>query len=233
MRSSHRWTGWSSRSRSSASSLRSSRSEGCRPGCSRCAASPSRPRASWIGWSCPPGKRTPPRYLAQGLGSSALARRRSHRWIDATALLTELTDIRASVHKGPYFAWLPSFVRAALSMDDLVLAERLAKDLEPRSPYAQHAVVAIGAALAESRGELEPAADGYADVAARWSAFGVVPEQAFALLGQGRCLVGLDRSTQAGSVLRQARRSSAPRRGAVARGDRRAAVGHASRGMSA
>ena len=52
---------------------------------------------------------------------------------------------------------------------------------------------------------LQAAADAYADAAERWERFGVVPEQAFALLGQGRCLVGLSRPTEAAPVLQQAR----------------------------
>jgi hypothetical protein len=39
----------------------------------------------------------------------------------------------------------------------------------------------------------------------RWQAFGVVPEQAFALLGQGRTLTQLDRTNEATAVLQQAR----------------------------
>jgi hypothetical protein len=41
--------------------------------------------------------------------------------------------------------------------------------------------------------------------AVRWKRFGVVPEQAFALLGEGRCLVALDRPTEAAAPLRRAR----------------------------
>ena len=69
--------------------------------------------------------------------------------------------------------------------------------LEPRTPYAEHALVAANAALTEARGDLQAAADAYADAADRWERFGVVPEQAFALLGQGRCLLGLSRPTEA------------------------------------
>ena len=51
----------------------------------------------------------------------------------------------------------------------------------------------------------QAAADGYADAAQRWQTFGVVPEQAFALLGQGRCLVALGHMTEAAQPLRLAR----------------------------
>ena len=49
-----------------------------------------------------------------------------------------------------------------------------------------------------------------------WDRFGVVPEQAFALLGQGRCLVQLGRSTEAAQVLQQAREIFARLRAAPA-----------------
>jgi hypothetical protein len=47
------------------------------------------------------------------------------------------------------------------------------------------------AQLAESRGERADAAELYGDAAERWRKFGNVPERAYALLGQGRCLAGL------------------------------------------
>ncbi len=77
---------------------------------------------------------------------------------------------------------------------------------EPRYPYREHGLVAAGAALTEARGDLQAAAEGYADAADRWDRFGVVTEQAFALLGQGRCLVGLSRPTEASPVLQRARK---------------------------
>ncbi len=90
-----------------------------------------------------------------------------------------------------YPVLLPAMVRTALGIGEPALAERLVGGLEPRYPYAEHALVAANAALAEARGDLQAAADAYADAADRWERFGVVPEQAFALLGQGRCLLGL------------------------------------------
>lgn len=39
----------------------------------------------------------------------------------------------------------------------------------------------------------------------RWERFGVVPERAFALLDRGRCLMGLDRPTEAAPALHHAR----------------------------
>ena len=59
--------------------------------------------------------------------------------------------------------------------------------------------------MAESRGDLEVAADAYAEAAERWERFGVVTEHAFAFLGQGRCLIRLARRAEAAPVLQQAR----------------------------
>ena len=49
------------------------------------------------------------------------------------------------------------------------------------------------AALLEARGDLEAAADAYAEAVRRWDAHGVIPELAFALLGQGRSLLAIGR----------------------------------------
>jgi hypothetical protein len=77
--------------------------------------------------------------------------------------------------------------------------------VDVRTPYAQHALVSVHAALAEADGELETALTGYEDASGRWERFGVVPEQGFALLGQGRCLLGLARPIDAVPVLQRAR----------------------------
>ena len=60
------------------------------------------------------------------------------------------------------------------------------------------------------RGARRPrvAAEGYAEAAGRWERFGVVPEQAFALLGQGRCLTALGQATEATHALSTPARSS-------------------------
>jgi hypothetical protein len=47
---------------------------------------------------------------------------------------------------------------------------------------------AARAQLAEAGGEHARAATLYAEAAERWREFGNVPERAYALLGQGRCL---------------------------------------------
>jgi class 3 adenylate cyclase len=142
--------------------------------------------------------------LVLGLGSSALARAGLGQDDRAAALLAELERSPGTRATNYYAALLPAMVRTALAIGDPQLAKRLLTGVEPRYPYAEHALVAAKAALAEDRGELQLAAEAYAEAAERWQRFGVVPEQAFALLGQGRCLAGLAKS-EAKEPLRAAR----------------------------
>ena len=133
------------------------------------------------------------------LGRAALGEREA-----AATLLAEIlhSDTRGDTYYGTLLAPL---VRTAIQIGEPELAARFVSELEPRHRYLEHALVAADATLTEARGDLEAAATAYAEAADRWEGFGVVPEQGFALLGQGRCLVGLSRQTEASSVLRHAR----------------------------
>jgi class 3 adenylate cyclase/tetratricopeptide (TPR) repeat protein len=133
-------------------------------------------------------------------GSAAAAERPAR----ALALLAELEQA-AGAHETPYYVrQLPAVLRTALSGGDPVLARRLADRLEARYPLDEHALCAARAQLAEAAGDNDDAATLYAEAAARWHQFGNVPERAYALLGQGRCLVSGGRSG-ADQPLREAR----------------------------
>ena len=113
------------------------------------------------------------------------------RAAEAKQLLMHIAQ--RSVAAEPLFpASLPDFVRCALALSDVELARHLVAGVAAPTPFLQHAVAAARAALAESDGNTAEAAAQYADVAARWREFGNVPERAYALLGQGRCLRRLD-----------------------------------------
>jgi hypothetical protein len=84
-----------------------------------------------------------------------------------------------------------AMVRTALAAGDPALARRLADGLEPVFPLHEHAHCTARAQLAEHAGDHADAATLYAEGAARWQEFGNVPERAYALLGQGRCLLAL------------------------------------------
>src|SRR5439155_8844973 len=109
------------------------------------------------------------------------------------ALLRELEQAQG-VRGIPYYVReLPAMVRAALAFGDRVLGEQLMESVEPQYPLDEHALCAARAQLAEHADELAGAAALYAEAAKRWQEFGNVPERAYALLGQGRCLLTLGR----------------------------------------
>jgi tetratricopeptide (TPR) repeat protein len=112
----------------------------------------------------------------------------------ARTVLTELAE-ESRARRTPYYGrQLVRAIRAALDVADRDLAERLVDRLEPRYPLDEHAVCAARACLAEHAGKLDEAASLYRESAQRWQNFGNVPERAYALLGQGRCLRGLGRT---------------------------------------
>jgi tetratricopeptide (TPR) repeat protein len=109
----------------------------------------------------------------------------------ASALLTEI-ESQPGAREAPYFArQLPTMVRTAIAADDLAIAGRLADSLQLRYLLEEHALCAARAQLAEAADEPTEAAILYAEAAERWHEFGNVPEQAYALLGHGRCLLTL------------------------------------------
>jgi hypothetical protein len=107
------------------------------------------------------------------------------------AVLTDLERIEGA-NGSPYYArCLPQMVRSGLAVGQRELAERLLGSLTSRYPLTEHAVCTARAALAEDGGEHGAAAGRYAEASERWLEFGNVPERAYALLGQGRCLLTL------------------------------------------
>ncbi len=139
--------------------------------------------------------------FALASASAALA---SHTPERTCSLLAELEQA-AGTRESPYYArHLPAMLRTALAAGDAELAKRLADGLKLRYPLDEHALCAARAQLAEHDGDHAEAASRYAEAAARWQEFGNVPERAYALLGQGRCLRALGK-TDAEEPLRQAR----------------------------
>jgi class 3 adenylate cyclase/predicted ATPase len=121
----------------------------------------------------------------------------------AKSLLVELEQV-VDIGADPYYAsLLPELARCALALGEPELATRLVGAVEPHTPLHEHALRAGRAQLAEAAGEPAEAASLYAEAAERWREFGNVPEHAYALLGQGRCLLALGRP-EAGESLRAA-----------------------------
>ena len=143
--------------------------------------------------------------IIESLATAAAARAALGQHDDAAALLSEIDAIPDSRESPYYAAYLPTMVRTALTIDNPQLAHQLTTGLQPRHPIAEHALVTASASLAEARGELDTAADGYRDAAQRWQQFGTTPEHAHALLGHGRCLTALGQPAPATQALQRAR----------------------------
>ncbi len=128
-----------------------------------------------------------PQVLVPGLTVAALVSSARGDEERAAALVEEL---EGTTRGGPIgwrsfcLGW-PARIAVAAGRPDLV--EAFLEDTEQESAWDRSARPAARAALAETRGTLGAAADLYREAAERWEAYGSVVEQAYALLGLGRC----------------------------------------------
>ncbi len=143
--------------------------------------------------------------LTIALGTTAQAHVALGDAARARAALQELAGAMNLRESQYYIAYLPALARVAIALDDRTLCRRLVDGLEARCDYAEHSLVTAQAILAEAGDDLAGAALGYAEAAERWEAFGVIPEQAHALYGQGRCLTALGQLAEAARPLHAAR----------------------------
>ncbi len=125
------------------------------------------------------------------LAPAAAARLAAAEPDQARALLAEIEQTPGARNVPYYSRQLGAMLRTALAAGDPDLAKQLTEGLEPLLPLREHALCAARAQLTEHAGDHTDAATLYAEAAARWQQFGNVPERAYALLGQGRCLLAL------------------------------------------
>jgi hypothetical protein len=132
-----------------------------------------------------------PWALELGLGAAARCQLAAGQRDQAIARLRELAQQMAA-HEA-ISEPVTELVRCALSTSDLELAKQLMHSFRPTTPLRQHALLTVRAAISEAAGKNpREAARLYAEAAQRWHTFGNLPERAYALLGQGRCLRALD-----------------------------------------
>jgi tetratricopeptide (TPR) repeat protein len=122
----------------------------------------------------------------------------------ARTLLLEIADVPAPTDI--YWAtYLPTLHRAALRLGDPELAQRLTDGVPLGMPTFERALSSTRAQQAEADGSVAEAVARYAEAAAAWGRFDNRPEQAFALLGQGRVLRALADPAAAEKPLLEAR----------------------------
>ena len=143
--------------------------------------------------------------LTMALSGAASVQQALGKREDALALLAEF-EVAPNLKENPQYPTnLPEMARAAAGSGEPGLAERLARGLNATYPMHRHALLTAGAIVAEAMGETKDAARLYAEAASAWKAFGNVVERAFALTGQGRCLLAIGKPAEATKPLRQAR----------------------------
>jgi tetratricopeptide (TPR) repeat protein len=132
-----------------------------------------------------------PQSIAPAYAAAAEAFLVHGRIDDARSLLEELVQL-VGVPVDPYHvANLPALVRCALRLPEIELGDALITGAEALSPQAGYVLASCKALLLEGGGDHERAAETYLEAASGWEHHGNVPEQAYALLGQGRCLVAI------------------------------------------
>ena len=144
-----------------------------------------------------------PQRIAQAFTAAARLLLAQGQTQQASVLLVELSQVDGTRADLVYASLLPTLVRTAIALDDLPLARRLVDDVEPVMPLADNALASCRGLLAEAAEQQAEAAHLHAEAADCWREFANVPERAYALLGQGRCLLALE-DPAAGEPLRQA-----------------------------
>ena len=101
-----------------------------------------------------------------------------------------------------YICCLTETVRTTLRSADARLARRMAAGVQPWTPMHKNGLAGVAALLEADDAE---AARKFAVAASRWRDFGVPYEEGHALLGQGRSLFSIGRSSEAAEPLAAAR----------------------------
>ncbi len=127
---------------------------------------------------------------------------------DHAAAIQLVEEIETSIRGRTVNLWMfdaADIARICATAPDVELGKRLFTDVEVSAAHQVAGLVSARAVLAETEGSLDEALAGYAEAAAGWHEFGNVFEEACALLGRGRCLLGLDRREEAAGPLARAR----------------------------
>jgi class 3 adenylate cyclase/tetratricopeptide (TPR) repeat protein len=150
-----------------------------------------------------PLENAPP--VLQAALAAALTRLAAGDRPGTSALVREVLDMTrgdAEVRAGE----LPALSRLAVAAGADDLARELLEGMKDhRLERYRLALMSARAILDEARGELQVALDTYDEAAGAWARWGNAVERAYALLGSGRCLIGLGRPEEARDRLGAAR----------------------------
>ncbi len=132
-----------------------------------------------------------PQLWAMAIAAGARLLSDQGRLSEAKALLVELAE-PTEIRLDPYYVTaLPELVRTALALGEPELAARLLEGVEGRTPLAEHALYRLPRAARRSRRRLQRGRECLCRGGRALAGVRNVPERAYALLGQGRCLAAL------------------------------------------
>lgn len=144
-------------------------------------------------------------FLAPALSCAATIEMASGEHAAAMRRVAEFEDATRGASSVFRASSLPDIARVCAAAKALDVGRRIVVDLDVAAGSHKHAVVTANAVLAEAESNLEEALGAYTEAEARWREFGHVPEEGCALMGQGRCLVRLQRAGVAAAPLAEAR----------------------------
>jgi hypothetical protein len=134
-----------------------------------------------------------PQTLVPGLAIAAVVALASADPARALSLVAEINDVTGDDSILWRHFCLAEATRVCMAAGDIGLARRLRQSSTKTTPRNEIGRTAADAVVAEASDAPIDAARLYGDAAARWKEFGNVPEQAHALLGEGRVLLALGR----------------------------------------
>ena len=142
--------------------------------------------------------------LVPALAVSALIEQARGHISGAIDLIGELD--RATRDHFPYRArHLPTAVRVLVEAGEVARAEEFMNGMEVAALRDRNCLLTGRAVVAEAKQEHDQATDLYDDAAQRWADFGFVLEHGQALLGVARCMLALEKSSNALPRLHRAR----------------------------
>jgi class 3 adenylate cyclase/tetratricopeptide (TPR) repeat protein len=146
-----------------------------------------------------------PEYLAPALILALEVRRLRGDTEGSRAALAAFAELTTTAPAYRSFL-LPVVVRALVAMGRVDTAEEMMPPAsEVRTWRHRLSYATARAAILEARGDLEAAADGYAEAAGGWRAYGFTLEEGLTHLGAARCLRGLGRPDRAAEAAARAR----------------------------
>ena len=127
-----------------------------------------------------------PQVLVPGLSAAALVASVAGERDRALGYLSELDAASMGLVTWRSYC-LAEPLRIAVAAGEIELAESFLEGSRHTSAFYSAARPGAEAAIAESRGSIDVAAELYREAAERWDEYGSIVEQAYALLGLGRC----------------------------------------------